>query len=871
MQQRCSIPRRRLDPTMQKEHSQDLAPPVSHPYWILIPGMPKQQQKRIRRRKREGTTTTLGMLVQLLLLLVVLVGVPFSVVPTATASSSHQPLSSSVACHKDCRRTIPTTTTTRWTFLRGGGTTTLEEDKQEPQQQPQEQPPPNDSLSNTTTTTTSTTESNQEPHQTASSNQQEKTESESETISNNNNPPHSSPDVKLVWIPTQEDPPSAGRRHGRNRGRSRRPPQDPLLLNQSPVVGPLSTVCHVLEAWMIQRNNDTYPGNQETMVVPESDSFVASSSLCDICFKTVDGLDKIVVSWAANGTTTTTLTSRTVSGGETEPTSTVQENEPERDTDRHRPVEEEEEEEEDTDVLVRLEEEEDKEKDPVTEKEEKEKEEEKEEPLVSSSSPDATTTVESRNTANDPDQTVQEEDEEDDDEEDQFVEPSMEQDDDEKEKDDKDEDQDDPEPENDKDENDKDDDDLGVPMSMDWDSHDWTLQEMREWTQQLRSRGKEWHDAGDYRRAVQCFGQAAHGIHALQQQQQQSESQSPQSSSSLWMETMEELCTCRLHQALCALKLGDTSDLEAALQACHQVLEVVAISPTLKARALYRRAKARLALATVTTSGRTTTTTTTEQLQAARNDARQAAFLGDRKAVELYGQLLRGEDATATGGGSEATPQPFASLSSSSSASPLLSRMGDGFLSSSSSSSNPAAAKDLFSALLGSNDDNGGGGSSVADMPMPNLMGGLFPNGMASSLLGAALGGNSPFGLPSSSNSNSQTKGNTLLGGAGRQWLQTLSSPSTQNMICAALHSTSTHQIQHYASLAGVPLSDRTASRIVRTCHGIQPQHLQSYLTTGQRVWYGVRLLRKVGTLLTRYRTLLVCFLLLVWIKSLFQ
>ena len=117
--------------------------------------------------------------------------------------------------------------------------------------------------------------------------------------------------------------------------------------------------------------------------------------------------------------------------------------------------------------------------------------------------------------------------------------------------------------------------------------------------QSLRDRGKELHDAGSYSEAALLFGQAADQL-----------------------QSNDDQVTCRLHQALCWLK---ANEYEQARDVCTQCLHD-ATAPAWRARALHRRAKAEWELGN------------TEQ---ALEDARAAAFLGDRKAVALYGKLMR--------------------------------------------------------------------------------------------------------------------------------------------------------------------------------------------------------------------------------------
>ena len=110
--------------------------------------------------------------------------------------------------------------------------------------------------------------------------------------------------------------------------------------------------------------------------------------------------------------------------------------------------------------------------------------------------------------------------------------------------------------------------------------------------------------------------------------------------------TLEDACDCRLHQALCWIKAEEYDE---AMDASNIVLahpSGVVVSSAVRAPALYRRSKARLAQNKYVEQQNgndgddSASKKYSNNYEQARNDARMAAILGDRKAMELYGQLL---------------------------------------------------------------------------------------------------------------------------------------------------------------------------------------------------------------------------------------
>ncbi|GKY94312.1 hypothetical protein MPSEU_000397000 [Mayamaea pseudoterrestris] len=354
----------------------------------------------------------------------------------------------------------------------------------------------------------------------------------------------------------------------------------------------------------------------------------------------------------------------------------------------------------------------------------------------------------------------------------------------------------------------------------------------------LRTLGKELHDKSEFIQAAVQFGAAADLLLPLLQMPALEAEEEPvddelANSDSL----LEEFATCRLHEALCRLK---AEEYNLAIYACTQVLDwnqessrqdtsrsskvgkfsSADVAPALRARAFHRRAKAFMELGNA---------------DRALSDARSAAFLGDRKAVALYGKLMR-----STSGKGSAN-----NLSS-------LSAFGDLFgagetkdLSSSSSS----GASMLESLLSGSSAFSPASSSTPqqqTDSPAPFLPASLLDFGKA------AAGG----------------QGSGLAKSVLSSLAKNLEDKSTQDTICNYLQSTSGPQLQQMASMAGISLQSSQADRVASFMNRATPRTIQRTVVFTKRSVYTVQLLRKLNQLVQKYRNWIVLFFLLAWIKS---
>ena len=331
----------------------------------------------------------------------------------------------------------------------------------------------------------------------------------------------------------------------------------------------------------------------------------------------------------------------------------------------------------------------------------------------------------------------------------------------------------------------------------------------------LRLEGKELHDQGDFVKAAEVFQRAADTLlNGVGDDNTESSS----------MRMSEDYATCRLHQALCNLK---SENYELCIEACTDVLQDNSEDvnsgsthlPAINARAYHRRAKAKMALGD--NSG-------------ALRDARTASFLGDGKAVNLYGKLMR-----------ETSSSDLSSVMN-----PLMS-LGS---SSSSSSVSPVSP---HSALLESIMNKSSGGNESGSSP------GGFPDFSPASLLMGSGDGSNLLGALGSG-------GGGMAKSVIKNLVKQLDDESTQVTICNFLQKTNKAQLVSLASMAGIDnaLEDSQLDRLVKFCHGITPKGIRKTVRGTKVVVYFVKVIRRTIKVINKYKSLIVAALILQWMKS---
>lgn len=328
----------------------------------------------------------------------------------------------------------------------------------------------------------------------------------------------------------------------------------------------------------------------------------------------------------------------------------------------------------------------------------------------------------------------------------------------------------------------------------------------------LRQKGKELHDNGDWGEAAEVFQEAADLLQDVPS-------------------AVSEYCTCRLHEALCRLKVDDY---EGCVEVCTGLLESTPfyslgsqVTSLIRARAHHRRAKAYLAMGEP------------QHVDLALEDARAAAFLGDRKAVALYGKLMR----------EHSSSSETDALMSETDQSQLFQDLFQG--------KNPFLSPDF--------------GSPSSSSALPPSFG---SNPLLSSLLNKSPLEDGEGALPSLLKSNKKKKkGKKDQNDAGKL-AKSIVKKLTQKLqddaegICRHLNSTTPAQLQQWATLAGASLSDRQANQLVSVCHAVTPKRITATVAWSKRVWYGVSLMRKSLQLVQKYRQILILAAIFGWIRS---
>ena len=422
-----------------------------------------------------------------------------------------------------------------------------------------------------------------------------------------------------------------------------------------------------------------------------------------------------------------------------------------------------------------------------------------------------------------------------------------------------------------------------TPQSLD--IYEIQSNELRTSASDKRTLAKTHHDNGNLKDAAISFREAAmlldEAMGALSQSSNNSDTKEEEQGG-----IAIERATCRLHEALCLLKDGRPGE---CVEACTDVLEddvtvvpldndtensdgggddgddndkdtseqptptaVVKIIPAtttlatgakkttipaqIRARAHHRRAKARLALG---------------DLDGALEDARSAAFMGDRNAVQFYGRLMR------EGSGGELSSQS--------------SPMGAG-------GSNP-----FLDGMLGGR--MGGNTNTNPFMPSSGAAGSSdFSSSLLSSLLtgsSGSSGGGNPFGLMGellsppadeskggSKRRRGKKKKDSLAKSVLKNVMKRIDDEEIQEKICGYLQSTNKQQIMQFSTMAGVPLKEENAQRLAGLANGITPKGIRKGVRRVKRGLKVVKTGRKILKVIDKYKPVIILAVLLYWIRS---
>lgn len=405
--------------------------------------------------------------------------------------------------------------------------------------------------------------------------------------------------------------------------------------------------------------------------------------------------------------------------------------------------------------------------------------------------------------------------------------------------------------------------------------------QLRSSASERRAEGKTLHDEGNLKDAAVAFSEAASLLdEALSMTLEYGKSTSSEDEEAI----VVERATCRLHEALCLFKDDRPGD---SIEACTEVLEdgvtvvplddtegnadegagddggtknprptaVVKIVPAtttptptsraipsqIRARAHHRRAKARLALG---------------DLDGALEDARSAAFMGDRNAVSFYGRLMRegtganikeGSNAGALGSWGD-------SMGGSTSSNPFLEGMLGGLSGNYPLMSSGAGSGDFSSSLLSSLLSNGSSGSGGS--PLGILGDLLSPESDESTGKRRRKGKKKKRGIDS------------LAQSVLTNLMKRMEDEETQESICRYLHSTNTHQIIQFSAMAGIPMREENAQRLVTLANGVTPKGISKNISRVKRGMKIFKTGRKILKVIDKYKPVIIVAVLLHWIRK---
>ena len=224
--------------------------------------------------------------------------------------------------------------------------------------------------------------------------------------------------------------------------------------------------------------------------------------------------------------------------------------------------------------------------------------------------------------------------------------------------------------------------------------------------------------------------------------------------------------------------------------------------------------------------------------------AKKSAFMGDRNAVTFYGRLLReGTAANDPMTNSMGMGSPFGNADAQNS-------FLEGMLGGLGSSPLPTSdGSDVSSSLLGSLLSNGSGSSNGM--------------GLLGELLNPTTQSNGKF------RRRKKKKGiDSLAKSVLTNIMERMEDKDTQKTICSYLQSTNTQQIMSFATMAGIPMKQESAERLVSIANSISPKGIRRSIRTIKRGLKVIKTVRKVLKVIDKYKTVLVLVMLFYWIKS---
>jgi len=281
------------------------------------------------------------------------------------------------------------------------------------------------------------------------------------------------------------------------------------------------------------------------------------------------------------------------------------------------------------------------------------------------------------------------------------------------------------------------------------------------------------------------------------------------------------------------------------------------------------------------------------QYENALDDARTAAFLGDRNAVSFYGRLMRGSNSGSNENGSlvensnESKHEQFASIlqSSSNNDNTISSNIGNGnggienLLSSndifasllSSATSSPSYSSSPFSnnnGILGQQHSNSNNNNNIPPINPFEALGSLsnMMNGMGTTTTTSSTNNNNNNGGAGGGIAESMIT--NMIKTTLSTFTKRIEDKTTQQNICTYLQSVTIAQLSNIVSMTGIPIPNSLQTRIVTFANNVTPISIQKYTLFVKRLIYIGTIVKKILKVISKYKHIIVFMFVMVWIKS---